>query len=65
MTVERIIRSLAGFLILLSLVLAIDYSRLWLLLAAVVGVNLFQSGFTNWCPAMVLLRKLGFRDCQQ
>ncbi|WP_285906221.1 YgaP family membrane protein [Pseudodesulfovibrio pelocollis] len=65
MTVERILRSLAGFLILLSLVLAFGYSRLWLLLAAVVGVNLFQSGFTNWCPGMTLLRKLGFRDCQQ
>jgi len=65
MTVERIIRCLAGFLVLLSLVLAFGYSRLWLLLAAAVGVNLFQSGFTNWCPAMALLRKLGFRDCRQ
>ncbi|MUM77939.1 DUF2892 domain-containing protein [Pseudodesulfovibrio sp. F-1] len=65
MTVERILRSLAGFLVLLSLALAFGYSRLWLLMTAVVGVNLFQSGFTDWCPAMTLLRKLGFRDCRQ
>lgn len=64
MTVERIIRALAGFLVLLSLVLAFGYSRLWLLLAAAVGVNLFQSAFTNWCPGMAVLRRLGFRECE-
>jgi hypothetical protein len=63
MTVERLTRGLAGFLVLLSLALAFGYSRLWLLLAAVVGANLFQSAFTNWCPAMGLMRRLGFREC--
>ncbi len=63
MTVERLTRGLAGFLVLLSLVLAFGYSLLWLLLAAVVAANLFQSAFTNWCPGMALMRRLGFRDC--
>jgi hypothetical protein len=30
-----------------------------------VGVNLFQSGFTNWCPMMVILRKAGLKDATQ
>jgi hypothetical protein len=62
MTIERVVRGLAGFMVLLSLALAFGYSRAWLLLAAFVGANLFQSAFTNWCPAMALLRKLGMRE---
>lgn len=62
MTVERAIRMMAGVMVLLSLGLAHYYSLYWLWLTAFVGVNLLQSSFTNWCPAMSILRALGLKD---
>ena len=59
MPVERALRLIAGSLILLSLALGYYVSPYWYLFTAFVGVNLFQSGFTNWCPMMTFLRKLG------
>ena len=62
MTVERALRAMAGFVILLSMALAYFVSPYWYLLTAFVGLNLLQSAFTNWCPAMVIFRKLGLKD---
>lgn len=62
MTVERWLRLIAGAFVLLSLVLAQIHSAYWLLFTAFVGLNLFQSGLTNWCPMMTLLRRLGASD---
>jgi len=62
MTVERVVRILAGVMVLLSLALAHFHSPYWLWLTAFVGLNLFQSGFTNWCPAMSILRAMGLKD---
>ena len=62
MTVERGLRLMAGVVILLSLVLAHFVSRDWLWLTAFAGFNLLQSAFTNWCPAMAILRKMGLKD---
>jgi hypothetical protein len=62
MTVERSLRLLAGALVLLSLALGYWVSPWWFLFTAFVGLNLLQSGFTNWCPAMAIFRKLGLRD---
>jgi hypothetical protein len=62
MTVERTLRLLAGFMVLLSLALAHFFSPYWLWLTAFVGLNLLQSGFTNWCPAMAILRAMGMKD---
>lgn len=62
MTVERALRAMAGFVILLSMALAYFVSPYWYFLTAFVGLNLFQSAFTNWCPAMVIFRKLGLKD---
>jgi hypothetical protein len=59
MTVERTLRLMAGAFVLISLVLGYWASHYWFLFTAFVGLNLFQSGLTNWCPAMVILRKLG------
>ena len=59
MTVERALRLIAGSFILLSLGLGHYVSPYWYLFTAFVGLNLFQSGFTNWCPMMMFLRKLG------
>ena len=58
MTVERTLRLIAGSLILLSLALGHYVSPYWYLFTAFVGLNLLQSGFTNWCPMMTFLRKL-------
>jgi hypothetical protein len=62
MSVERGLRLMAGVMVLLSLALAHYFSPYWLLLTAFVGLNLFQSALTNWCPAMMLLRAIGLKD---
>ena len=59
MKLENAIRVLAGSLVLLSLFLALWVNPWWLLLAAFVGVNLIQSAFTGFCPAEMILKKLG------
>lgn len=61
MTVERTLRLMAGAFVLLSLALAHWVSPYFYWFTAFVGLNLFQSGFTNWCPAMALLKKLGLQ----
>jgi len=61
MTVERLLRLIAGTFVLLSLLLGYTLSPYWYLFTAFVGLNLFQSGFTNWCPMMSFLRRLGVR----
>jgi hypothetical protein len=62
MTVERVIRAIAGAMVLISLCLAHWVSHYWLWLTAFVGANLLQSAFTNWCPAMTMLRAMGLKD---
>jgi hypothetical protein len=61
MTVERGLRMLSGFFILLSLALGYWVNPYWYLFTAFVGLNLLQSAFTNWCPAMFFLRKCGLQ----
>ncbi len=62
MTINRYLRLIAGFFVLLSVALAHYVSPYWLLFTAFVGLNLFQSAFTDWCPMITLLRKLGVRE---
>lgn len=59
MKIENAIRILAGTLVLTSLALAHWVNPAWLLLAAFVGVNLIQSAFTGFCPAEIVMKKLG------
>ncbi len=65
MTVERLVRIIAGFFIMLSLALAhfsgsVDMTQLsWLWFTAFVGFNLFQSGITRFCPMDMMLKKAG------
>ena len=58
MTVERYLRGLAGFFILVSILLSYYHSPNWLFFTAFVGLNLLQSAFTDWCPMMTILKKL-------
>ena len=65
MTVNQIVRIVAGFFILLTLGMAHAQGQInlgqmsWLWFTAFVGVNLFQSGFTKFCPLDMILKKLG------
>lgn len=59
MTVERYLRLIAGLFVLLSVALGYWVSPWFFLLTAFVGLNLFQSAFTNWCPMMAILRAAG------
>lgn len=61
MTVERLLRMIAGAFVLLSLALGHWFHQNWYLFTAFVGLNLLQSAFTNWCPMMTILRKLGVK----
>ena len=58
---ERILRGIAGTFLLVSLLLAHFVSPLWLWFTAFVGANLLQSAFTNWCPAIWILKRLGVK----
>jgi hypothetical protein len=62
MTVERYLRLIAGGMVMLSLSLGYFVNPNWYYLTAFVGLNLFQSAFTNWCPMMTMLKKLGIRE---
>jgi hypothetical protein len=62
MTVDRAVRLIAGVIVLISLALAHWVSPNWLWLTAFVGLNLLQSAFTNWCPAMTIFRKMGLPE---
>lgn len=62
MNVERYLRLIAGSLVLIAAILAWTVSPWFLAFIAFVGLNLMQSAFTNWCPMMAILRKLGVAD---
>ncbi len=59
MIIERMVLAFAGSFILISLVLSRLYSPYWLLFTAFVGVNLFQSAFTGFCPLAKILKAFG------
>lgn len=59
MYIDRWLRLIAGAVTLISLALAHYLDPRWLWFTAFVGLNLLQSGFTNWCPMMTILEKLG------
>ena len=61
MTVDRYLRMFAGAFVMLSLALGYWISPYWFLFTGFVGLNLLQSAFTNWCPMMTILRKLGVK----
>jgi len=70
MTTERLVRIFAGTFILLSLGLGVEGSPIfvnsnWLWFTAFVGANLFQSGFSQFCPLEIFLKKMGIKQsCQ-
>ncbi|HQT72737.1 MAG: sulfurtransferase [Acidiphilium sp. 37-67-22] len=61
MNVDKTVLSFAGFMVLLSLALGWLVSPWFYILTALVGLNLFQAGITGFCPAAMLLRRLGVK----
>ena len=55
--VERYLRLIAGMFVTASVLLGMFVHPYFLWFTVFVGLNLFQSGLTNWCPMMVILRK--------
>jgi hypothetical protein len=62
MKTERAVRLMAGILVLVSLALGLWVNPWWFVLTAFVGLNLAQSSITGFCPAEMILRKLGTKD---
>jgi hypothetical protein len=62
LNVEQCLRGIAGFFVFASAVLAYYHSPGWLFFAGFVGLNLLQSAFTNWCPMVWILKKLGVKE---
>lgn len=66
MSVERFVFVFAGFMVMLSLALGVEASPIfhsvnWLWFTAFVGANLFQTGFTGFCPLAIILKKVGLK----
>ena len=61
MSVDRMVMAFAGAMVLLSVALAHFFSPWWLLLAAFVGLNLFQAAFTGFCPLAMILKRFGVK----
>ena len=59
MSLDRAVMMFAGFMVLLSVVLTVFVSPLWVWFTVFIGVNLIQSSITGFCPAAIVLRKLG------
>jgi hypothetical protein len=62
MTLEPMLRAIAGSFVAASVLLGMYVHPYFLWFTLFVGLNLLQSGFTNWCPMIALLRKLGVKD---
>jgi hypothetical protein len=61
MSLDQMLRMIAGFFVMLSVALGYFVNPNWYYFTAFVGLNLFQSAFTNWCPMMTFLKKFGYR----
>ncbi len=59
---EKIVRAVAGSMVLISVTLAYSINIQWLWLAIFVGANLLQSSFTKFCPLEIILDKIGVND---
>ncbi|MBL8111577.1 MAG: DUF2892 domain-containing protein [Acidobacteria bacterium] len=65
MTVDDMLRAIAGAFVIASVALGYFVHPAFFLFTAFVGLNLFQSGFSKWCPMIWLLKRLGFRETRE
>jgi hypothetical protein len=62
MTVNDYLRLIAGFFVMISVALGYWVHPAFFLFTAFVGLNLFQSGLTRWCPMITFLKKAGVKE---
>lgn len=62
MTIDRYVRLVAGVFVMASILLGMQVNPLFYWFGAFVGLNLFQSAFTNWCPLISILKAAGVRS---
>lgn len=61
MTINAALRLMAGSVVLISLWLGYAVNPGWFYLTGFVGLNMFQSGFTRWCPAVTVFKMIGLK----
>jgi hypothetical protein len=62
MKLDAMLRLIAGLFVMASVLLGMYVDSRFFWFTLFVGANLFQSGLTNWCPMMTMLRKAGVRS---
>lgn len=62
MMLNEWLRLIAGFVVLVAVVLGATVHPYWNYLAVFVALNQIQSAFTGWCPMMAFLRRLGVQE---
>jgi hypothetical protein len=62
MLIDRLVFGISGALILICIALSYLFSSQWLIVAAIVGLNMVQAGFTGLCPIAITLKKLGVKS---
>ncbi|MDF1803215.1 DUF2892 domain-containing protein [Thalassovita sp.] len=62
MSIDRAMFRFAGIMVLLSVVLTVYVSPLFMWFTVFIGANLLQSSFTGWCPAAIVFKKLGCKS---
>ncbi len=62
MTIHQMLRAIAGTFVLVSVALGYLVDPRWFLLTAFVGLNLLQSAFSDWCPMITLLKRVGYGE---
>jgi len=65
MSIERVVLAVAGLVVFVSAGLGHYYNENFLILTAFVGVNLFQSAFTNFCPLAMILKAFGMKSSSE
>ena len=63
MKLNNMLHLIAGTFIMLSVLLGFFVSENFYFFTLFIGLNLFQSAFTKWCPMITILRRLGFKEC--
>ena len=64
MNIDKAVLAFAGFVVLVSVTLAVFVSPWWLLITVFAGVNMLQASVTGFCPAAIVFRKIGCRAGQ-
>jgi hypothetical protein len=62
MNLDRLVLTIAGVFIVLSVLLSVFHSPYWLIFTAFVGANLLQASFTGFCPLAIMLKKAGVKS---